>query len=102
MNDLQIKRLPKLTLKLITNGDLLNRGKICIEYSDVTNYNCNRRGLLTIKVNPAFRQVNKRGYLNLYLFDMCFVQCLVMPRRGKNSSSMRLITTRKALVCESP
>ena len=40
-------------------------------------------------------------YLNLYLFDMCFVKCLVMPRRGKNSSSMRLITTRKALVCES-
>ena len=38
------------------------RGKICIEYSDVTNYNCNRRGLLTIKGNPAFRQVNKRGY----------------------------------------
>ena len=31
---------------------------------------------------------------------MCFVKCLVMPRRGKNSSSMRLITTRKALVCE--
>ena len=22
--------------------------------------------------------------LNLYLFDMCFVKCLVMPRRGKN------------------
>ena len=41
-------------------------------------------------------------YLNLYLFDMYFVKCLVMPRRGKNSSSMRLITTRKALVCESP
>ena len=40
----------------------LDRGKICIEYSDVTNYNCNRRGLLTIKGNPAFRQVNKRGY----------------------------------------
>ena len=39
------------------------------------------------------------GLLNLYLFDMCFVKCLVMPRRGKNSSSMRLITTRKALVC---
>ena len=38
------------------------KGKICIEYSDVTNYNCNRRGLLTIKGNPAFRQVNKRGY----------------------------------------
>ena len=38
------------------------RGKICIEYSDVTNYNCNRRGLLTIKGNTAFRQVNKRGY----------------------------------------
>ena len=38
------------------------RGKICIEYSDVTNYNCNRRGLLIIKGNPAFRQVNKRGY----------------------------------------
>ena len=38
------------------------RGKICIEYSDVTNYNCNRRGLLTIKGNPAFRQVNKREY----------------------------------------
>ena len=37
-------------------------GKICIEYSDVTNYNCNRRGLLTIKGNPAFRQVSKRGY----------------------------------------
>ena len=40
--------------------------------------------------------------LNLYLFDMCFVKRLVMPRRGKNSSSMRVITTRKALVCESP
>ena len=40
---------------------MLFRGKICIEYSDVTNYNCNRRGLLTIKGNPAFRQVNKRG-----------------------------------------
>ena len=39
-----------------------SRGKICIEYSDVTNYNCNRRGLLTIKGNPAFTQVNKRGY----------------------------------------
>ena len=38
------------------------RGKICIEYSDVTNYNRNRRGPLTIKGNPAFRQVNKRGY----------------------------------------
>ena len=38
------------------------RGKICIEYSDVTIYNCNWRGLLTIKGNPAFRQVNKRGY----------------------------------------
>ena len=34
-----------------------SRGKICIEYSDVTNYNCNWRGLLTIKGNPAFRQV---------------------------------------------
>ena len=41
-------------------------------------------------------------YLNLYLFNMCFVKCWVMPRRGKNSSSMRLITTRKGLVCESP
>ena len=40
-------------------------------------------------------------YWNLYLFDMCFVKCLVMPRRGKNSSSLRLISTRKALVCES-
>ena len=38
------------------------RGKICIEYSDVTNYNCNGRGLLSIKGNPAFRQVNERGY----------------------------------------
>ena len=37
------------------------RGKICIEYSDVTNYNCNRRGLLKIKGNPAFKQVNKQG-----------------------------------------
>ena len=43
-----------------------------------------------------------KSFLNLYLFDMCFVKCLVMPRRGKNSSSMRLITMRKALVCESP
>ena len=40
----------------------VDRGKIRIEYSDVTNYNCNGRGLLTIKGNPAFRQVNKRGY----------------------------------------
>ena len=43
-------------------GKIMGRGKICIEYSDVTNYNCNRRGLLTIKGNPVFRQVNKRGY----------------------------------------
>ena len=47
---------------------MLCKGKICIEYSDVTNYNCNRRGLLTIKGNPAFRQVNKRGYLHLHLW----------------------------------
>ena len=46
----------------VQNFTTFTRGKICIEYSDVTNYNCNRRGLLTIKGNPAFRQVNKRGY----------------------------------------
>ena len=32
------------------------------QQSDVTNYNCNRRGLLTIKGNPAFRQVNEQGF----------------------------------------
>ena len=35
-------------------SSLIGRGKICIEYSDVSNYNCNRRGLLTIKGNPAY------------------------------------------------
>ena len=51
-----------LVAQWITLFTVVARGKICIEYSDVTNYNCNRRGLLTIKGNPAFRQVNKRGY----------------------------------------
>ena len=53
-------RIPYATYIIVTIEK--TRGKICIEYSDVTNYNCNRRGLLTIKGNPAFRQVNKRGY----------------------------------------
>ena len=56
----------KFSMLRVKGSQGKGKGKICIEYSDVTNYNCNRRGLLTIKGNPAFRQVNKRGDLLMH------------------------------------
>ena len=56
LNDLQCTVMPAKSdsdVMFCLQSYQILRVKICIEYSDVTNYNCNRRGLLIIKGNPA-------------------------------------------------